>query len=73
MKLLNEIEEARSLSVKINCIDFDRVNSLLVYGLSDGLVKVVNMNSEFKQSNATLTSTNVGDRLLRCVFSPSYK
>jgi WD40 repeat protein len=51
----------------INCADFIP-NNKLVYGCSDGSVKVLNLTED--SNNNLIKVLNIPDRILRCVVSP---
>ena len=71
MNLIND-HTCSDFDVKINCLDFTLDSNRIIYGTSNGLLRCINLNYESDEINI-LNEFNVKDRILRCVFSPSYK
>ncbi len=71
MKLIND-HTCSDFDVKINCLDFTLDSNRIIYGTSNGLLRVINLNYESDETSI-LDEFNVKDRILRCVFSPYYR
>lgn len=56
---------------KINCVDFSTENNRLVYGCSDGFIKVHDIKSENLFCNVPIAKKRLNERVLRCAYSPS--
>ena len=56
---------------KINCVDFSAQNNKLVYGCSDGFIKVHDIKTENLFANIPIAKKRLHERVLRCVYSPS--
>ena len=56
---------------KINCVDFSTQNSKLVYGCSDGHIKVHDIRKENSFNRLPIGIKNLNDRVLRVALSPS--
>ncbi len=65
-----ELEE-NDYGNKINCADFSTHNYKLVYGCSDGCIKVHDIKKENSFNKIPIGIKNLNDRILRLTLSPS--